>query len=620
MNSVISTEFQGFNSYTPVVPTGPAAPYSAAGAADHSEDKASNKKSGGNSKMQLGGLDENMIKLLTEHGLESDVYSFLDQMEAVIMNAYDPITGKVNYASYKLMLPQLSRIREEGKAFEEARKKMEANGAIDEVAVSDRGQVYVVDPDAGIVKRSVSELQGDEYLLTNGELAKARATNPIAAWNTDFTQTIANGTSTQAITKYILDSINKLGKAQTSGEQFTDADNDVISGAQVLTQMIKGNKGFAQTIVDTETQKQQATYALSYLASTLPSNMATILQLRAQKQGVSVVDLIDTLIQSTVDSKISTKTTFKGAGSGDGSQADESSKTPLDPVTMFALGRTPTTKHTINPGSDYQYTGTAHLSKALNASGQTVENGDTLKEVLSGKMSGALDISNATMGSQKVVAPDLVRLADSTMWSMELPIDQAALSDIGGVRICPDIRRLEKMQEAEKLMQRAGIDSNNPSEEDKQKINDIYEKLTLPAKYDANGNEIPLHYARFAVLRGWADKQAFNTSVDLDESVLGISDQNTSSYLQRLFAPASSKASKSTYKYDPSNMISGNIYIPIISMSQGYENSILGAYQTSSSHLNAGQSTNIIESQARSDQRQQTQFKSSGSFASRAQN
>ena len=261
MNSVISTEFQGFNSYTPVVPTGPAAPYSAAGAADHSEDKASNKKSGGNNKMQLGGLDENMIKLLTEHGLESDVYSFLDQMEAIIMNAYNPITGKVNYASYKLMLPQLSRIREEGKAFEEARKKMEANGAIDEVAVSDRGQVYVVDPDAGIVKRSVSELQGDEYLLTNGELAKARATNPLAAWITEFTQTIANGTSTQAITKYILDSINKLGKSQTSGEQFTDADDDVISGAQVLTQMIKGNKGFAQTTVDAETQKQQAKYA-----------------------------------------------------------------------------------------------------------------------------------------------------------------------------------------------------------------------------------------------------------------------------------------------------------------------------------------------------------------------
>lgn len=598
MNSVISTEFQGFNSYTPVVPTGPAAPYSAAGAADHSEDKASNKKSGGNNKMQLGGLDENMIKLLTEHGLESDVYSFLDQMEAVIMNAYDPITGKVNYASYKLMLPQLSRIREEGKAFEEARKKMEANGAIDEVAVSDRGQVYVVDPDMGIVKRSVSELQGDEYLLTNGELAKARATNPIAAWNTDFTQTIANSTSTQAITKYILDSINKLGKAQTSGEQFTDADDDVISGAQVLTQMIKGNKGFAQTTVDAETQKQQAKYALGYLASMMPSNMMTILQLRAQRQGVDVIDLMDSLIQSTTSTKATQNTTFKGAGTGDGSQADENSKIKLTPATALYTGRVPIMpNYQLSYGTSNTFTGEAQISNLVDASNNNLKAGALLTDFYPGDMKSMFDTTNIVMGNVKIDNPNMIRVKDSSMAIIELPIDQQAAAE-GVIR--PDLSQLTNKDMADTRIRNEH--ATTPEE-----INKIYRECGLNPKYDANGNELTQNYIRFAVVKGYIDENTLDKQAKVD-------DDSWENYLAKVKNDATDSWLKSLYKADKievDDLYEGNIYMPMITNNGMYRNAAMGAFN----NLTIGQSTDIMRKDATLNASKAYQYKPAGSIS-----
>lgn len=598
MNSVISTEFQGFNSYTPVVPTGPAAPYSAAGAANHSEDKASNKKSGGNSKMQLGGLDENMIKLLTEYGLESDVYSFLDQMEAVIMNAYDPITGKVNYASYKLMLPQLSRIREEGKAFEEARKKMEANGAIDEVAVSDRGQVYVVDPDAGIVKRSVSELQGDEYLLTNGELAKARATNPIAAWNTDFTQTIANSTSTQAITKYILDSINKLGKAQTSGEQFTDADDDVISGAQALTQMLKGNKGFTQTTVDAETQKQQAKYALGYLASMMPSNMMTILQLRAQRQGVDVVDLMDSLIQSTTSTKATQNTTFKGAGTGDGSQADENSKIKLTPATALYTGRVPIMpNYQLSYGTSNTFTGEAQISNLVDASNNNLKAGALLTDFYPGDMKNIFDTTNIVMGNVKIDNPNMIRVKDSSMAIIELPIDQQAAAE-GVIR--PDLSQLKNKDIADTRIRNEH--ATTPEE-----INKIYRECKLNPKYDANGNELTQNYIRFAVIKGYIDENTLDRQAKVD-------DDPWENYLAEVRNDATNSWLKSLYKTDKievDDLYEGNIYIPMIANNGMYRNAAMGAFN----NLTIGQSTDIMRKDAALNASKAYQYKPAGSIS-----
>lgn len=596
MNSVISTEFQGFNSYTPVVPTGPAAPYSAAGAADHSEDKASNKKSGGNSKMQLGGLDENMIKLLTEHGLESDVYSFLDQMEAIIMNAYNPITGKVNYASYKLMLPQLSRIREEGKAFEEARKKMEANGAIDEVAVSDRGQVYVVDPDAGIVKRSVSELQGDEYLLTNGELAKARATNPIAAWNTDFTQTIANSTSTQAITKYILDSINKLGKAQTSGEQFTDADDDVISGAQVLTQMIKGNKGFAQTTIDAETQKQQAKYALGYLASMMPSNMMTVLQLRAQRQGVDVIDLMDSLIQSTTSTKATQKTTFKGAE--DGSQVDENSNIKLTPAIALYTGRVPVMpNYQLSYGTSNTFTGEAQISNLVDASNNNLKAGALLTDFYPGDMKSIFDTTNIVMGNVKIDNPNMIRVKDSSMAIIELPVDQQAAAE-GVIR--PDLSQLKKKDIADTRIRNEH--ATTPEE-----INMIYRECELNPKYDANGNELTQNYIRFAVIKGYIDENTLDKQAKVD-------DDPWENYLAEVRNEATNSWLKSLYKTDKievDDLYEGNIYMPMIANNGMYRNAAMGAFN----NLTIGQSTNVMREDATLNASKKYQYKPAGSIS-----
>jgi len=96
-----------------------------------------------------------------------------------------------------------------------------------------------------------------------------------------------------------------------------------------------------------------------------------------------------------------------------------------------------------------------------------------LSEVLNGEFSGILDTNNITMGQELVYDPSRVRIFNSTVESIELPIDQDMLdaehNGFGRSVIRPDLNKLYLVEAAENYIKDNKIT-------DEETINEVYEK------------------------------------------------------------------------------------------------------------------------------------------------
>lgn len=335
MANTISSQFLGLNTFTPVIPVGPAAPYGSPpqGEADDSSDKSNKSKS-----TSVGGLDENMIKWLYEKGLASDVAAFFQQAESAINNAYNPITGKPTLAAYKLIIPKLAQIRQEREAFDKATEQMRNNNALSEAAINIRGEVYVADPKTNsIITKSIDDVTSADRLITNGELAQYRMNNPGAAFNTDLTSTVNNGIGMSKVTEYLLKNIAKLGTTTEQSENFVDTDGNAIKGAKILQEMMQAQKGIVAVKQYNKDQVAQAQYALSYIMDHMPqnSNMAAALKLQAKLAGKTPQELVSELIMSQMNSETRQDVSITKTGSN----SDKDKAITMNAGMMYQTGQ-----------------------------------------------------------------------------------------------------------------------------------------------------------------------------------------------------------------------------------------------------------------------------------------
>lgn len=592
-------EFYSFaNQYTPTMPPLNTAPYIAGSGDISTSGNGSSNKKGATS----GGFNRDMAeKWLGEKGLTGEVIALLDQFGTAIDNAFDPITGKATPAMYKILLPKLNELRRNEQMFEEATKEMRANGALDEIAINTRGEAYVMDPEKGLVTIKVDNLQQGQRYLTNGELANFRANDPRAAFNNDMINTISRGVGMEKIMEYINKSISGLGQTTQENAGFV-SNSQNIEGGQALRELIK-NGGLVKQEVKQTSQYDQAMAALSTLLATLPENMKNVLKVKAINSNSTVEDLVTNLVMSKTSSveKVDIQAT---GGSSKGSAEEALEKLNQDPVTMFALGKTPQFGFKMDLGGKYAYVGMARLGHLLDGTGKPMSPYDTLQDVFAGKFSGILDQNNVTMGSMKIRSFDEVRIANNQISSIELPVDFS--SDV----IRPDITKLKTIQEVEQKIADEGI-----AENDYQAINEQYIAAGLQPKY-SNDGRLTETYARFAVVSAYANEEALEANSDVDEgfdeTISHVPEGALSEALQRHFEIR--KGSNKVYSIDEDNIIQGNVFIPIISPQNGYAEAILAAYQTNGIDMSTVQANKLQEKAGQDQAKNQYGFVSGGSF------
>lgn len=393
-------QFEGLNDFSAVTATGPAAPYVGATGSSNEESESKSSKKG-----SIGGLDSDMVKWLYQKGLSSDVGAFMEQMEYVITNAVDPVTGRANIAMYKMLLPQLARVAQEKEQFDDAMDKVRNNSALDEIAVSTRGEVYVVGEDGKISLEDPTNIK-NERVLTNGELAKLRATDPHnGAFKTDLTTTIANGTSMTKIYDYLKDALTNLGSNTIKGDSYVNANGEAAKGAKEILDIIRNSGGLKLTS-ETINSNPQIQEAFNFIMRGLPKNMQTILQVRANKTDTTVEQLISNVLHSKTGVTVKNETSYIEGDNYKKAKDLENKEQVIDikPFTLYTMSHGGSQKDIkVNAASNINITLPGRqFSQLVSSKSETVPDG-SLKTILDSGLSRITNTSNGVYVANKRV-------------------------------------------------------------------------------------------------------------------------------------------------------------------------------------------------------------------------
>lgn len=242
-------------------------------------------------------IEKEMISVLKENGLPSDVDYFLSQSEKFLNKANEFGFQDSGYGITDLIRLQslANKVKHNKELHTDAIDRIQSEGAGSEVAVSNTGLLYIYDSNDGNVKKVTAndyKENAESYqLLTNSQLADLRANSPDLKYDSSILTDLNATIGMKSIVTYITDVIDKFGKSSTeqSSESYKikkgfdaiigDGPDGYYKIKQVLS---KANEGY-DPYSNPDEQTEQITSAINYLYRILPSDMKNAL--RAQSIG-----------------------------------------------------------------------------------------------------------------------------------------------------------------------------------------------------------------------------------------------------------------------------------------------------------------------------------------------
>ena len=262
--------------------------------------------------------DKDLLTMLEKlDGLPSDMAVLTQTL--YIDQQYDQFPNTSNIASrYLQALSQMKEANFNKKEYDDAFQTVSKNGGINELAITDRGQLFCVNSEGDFQLMTLSELKSnsDYNPLTNSELLYYRAQLPQLANNNEFLKVVKNGIGMESVTKMIQDSIGNLGTTSESNEGFARSQaSQLLNGLQDFINAQQQSGSYNASVDDlykgkllTKNQAMQAKAALSYIYNTLPINAKTLLKTKTQSgTDKEAEELVWTLISS----KLSSTTDFQ---------------------------------------------------------------------------------------------------------------------------------------------------------------------------------------------------------------------------------------------------------------------------------------------------------------------
>lgn len=563
------TPFQGFASYQPLIADIPSAPYSTG--ADISVSKNDSKKE--TKDKGIGGLSESMINRLLDHGLKSDVQSFLYRMGDAINHAYDPVTGQPDLSAYMLLIPELVQIKNNHDEYEEARKQLLSKKAINDYAMTPDGAVCVayLDDNQQMIQRWMSvpdvlsqfkDNMGSIHILTNGELAKYRSENIQMAFNQDIVNILAGATGMQDITEFIRTEAPKLGtSSQKSTFKFGSAGaTEFKDSVEALQDLISGGAKESHTIKE---QTGQAALAINYLTSIMPENMKAQLSLRAAKQNQTATSIIASYFGAGMNFE---KEDVIDLGSSKSQQTDVDKLKMTAPM-MWAQGYGVSKDIYWNTNNTTFALPLHTVMGTITSQNKPIGTYTTLTDVAKSDFGTLLDVSKASFAGVQVdpVMGNNVLVNSGELYKVKLPLDQEALA-LGIIK--PDMALLDKLQLAEQEIVYRHIT-------DAESINAIYAREGLPVEYsvDAQGNrsyKFTGPSATFGAMTAYMPQQAFISKDQMGQltaQAVSIVDEAKRKEIEKLLKSQVAKEGQTSFDgstgWFEDDLYQSMIYIPI---------------------------------------------------------
>ena len=272
----------GVVSYTPFIPNSGTASTSGSGSTEK-QDKIT------------GTLQKEIVDVLKENGIQSDVDTFLSQANAFLnksqhlssMSLFGGQSDDYSMTDLIQVLSMANRVKQNKAYYDTAADRLKEQDAWNEVAVSTDGKIYVYSEE-GLRTVSADEFHKnrDKYqALTNSQVLGLREQDSNMAFNTNVLRDMSGALGLKSITTQLMDTVSKFGTM--SRTEYTKNTGDAISqsawdGMQIL--LGEGPQGYYKAT--TKSEKENVQSALSYLWRSLGTDGQARLRAETAANGL----------------------------------------------------------------------------------------------------------------------------------------------------------------------------------------------------------------------------------------------------------------------------------------------------------------------------------------------
>lgn len=501
-----------------------------------------------------------LFKAVAGKGLPSDVNSLYVSMQNFLSRAkaFGSELSTDDIASmYLQQMQRLNTIEYLKNKHDDASKSVIEKDAVNEFAVDALGRIVGQKDGEIVFANSIQDALNKEINpLTNGQLLRMRASDPSLAERQDLDEIAANGIGLSKVGEYIKSMLPSIESIESKNEQFVK----VKQGIKALESAPEGD--YKQTITDKNNLKQ-ANYALNYLKGILPRNMRTVLELNAQRYGMTADSMLANLINSKTEYKHEeeyTPYTGKAAKNADGSaKSEENVKSNPIMQMIQEQGGVPRTWEIITKDSNIKMSVNGTYYSQIPKVTDDVSIDKMLSESgISGILDSRLGI---TFGDQNISPDQLKDVMYSNSGGVIVTLPCKVVNGHKEVNLGVKKSYEEAIQEVESK----GISKNSP--EYNKVLGEILKQKGLNNLLDSNGYPDKTKFSQFLVVEAYTTSKIkqLDPSSQYLEKVKNPDEQLE----QRLIKALSTDNKKSDYSLDidywlwGDDVYRGSVFIPL---------------------------------------------------------
>lgn len=478
-------------------------------------------------------IKKEIISILKENGLQNDVDYFLSKARQLLNNSMNLGFGDSSYdmGDITRLVSLANRTRRNFESYTNARDQIIKQGAGSDLAISNRGGLYVLDSEGELKTISPDSYykNSNKYRpLTNTDLMQLRENDSNLAFNSSVLSDMSNAVGMQTIVDYIKSTINAFGtsKETKTGVRFTEKTRGKIEeGFQQILSGVSPDGIYKYSIKQsTEHQgyndntNEGLLEAVTYLYNTLAPNMKNVLRANCAAKGMdpnkaeNVHSLLIMAIQEhtnhgvTIDEDIAyDATATKNGNTNNGNSKMEE----LTREQMGAFGTTispsKVTIHTSDGSTGFTIDSQSY-GKSEDRNKDIIGRARLIDVLRRDRMLGhQVDSSSITFGNQLLKENDLDRVVYDGVSNIER-ITMAYDTDVyaSSGKIVPDLDAANRYQEFLKWC------DEHPDATPNIKLVKAQNDYNLDVTIDQNGQFVLRNTQLFYVINGYASNQAFN--------------------------------------------------------------------------------------------------------------
>ena len=250
-----------------------------------------------------------ILNKLVENGLPNDVEWFTQELAEFARHT--DMYGLDKSRLYAL-IGKANTIIKNGDFLKKAEESAVNKSATDEIAISAKSEMFVIDEDQNIKKVHISKFNSKkQHALTVGELLEYRKYAPELSFNTEIATVTGNSIGLEKIQDYIKDIIQTVGTSKNTTEAYSDltaligkdakrmSESEFEAIAAVSEQISKFGPDAIFQIKNVKSEKNMQS-AFKYILNILPNNMKNQLLANSVAQGATYQEAnsqaIDTIL------------------------------------------------------------------------------------------------------------------------------------------------------------------------------------------------------------------------------------------------------------------------------------------------------------------------------------